>query len=650
MAVQTQRRPGEKAPVGQTAADLAKEARARADAERQAQEALREGAKLDHASAQHLAANLGNAALGAMVGGREGAALEEDEELGTEEAEADKQAEEAGREAALPSFGGGGGGGGGAGGPTMPPWEVGRVFGGDDDDDAEAWTGTRWVPPQPQADPDDDDPIDIDAIDDEDDDGPEPDSAVTAAREEAERTVGTLPWRGTPLGRGMRNTERCTRPDLQPEDLPAMADLPLGRLRSGLRAMVRLLPESDARSLAELALASFAATLVPRHGLAGATAHVAALAEAALDACGGEATPWARAFDVAVDTRARPLAEQAAGVRMQEGDLAAPRLFEQAWGRVEPTMPFVAADTPAAHACAEALAMAAGVQPFAELDSHAPGTPNTDEADAIDALLAKLTGAVEEPEPTGALREALDGLLSEVGRAQVELTAAGLAAANWVDAGPIAGTLEQAHLTLREAARRIVLAGDALVEGDARDVFLPMLTADAAQTARTMALEARAAALLAMGSGVAGADPSALATDERDALAPIRAAFSAGRTGEAERGLHALRPATTYAARAMASLRAAAAHARGELDTAEGHAAALLELGVDQEAPYAVVDAALRMARLAASHDEAREVLRVAGDWLRAAGGDANGANHSAPLQLLKAGWAEEGAHRSRRA
>jgi hypothetical protein len=165
-----------------------------------------------------------------------------------------------------------------------------------------------------------------------------------------------------------------------------------------------------------------------------------------------------------------------------------------------------------------------------------------------------------------------------------------------------------------------------------------------------MALEARATALLALGSGLAADDATALATEENDSLAAITAAFLTGRTGEAERALHALQTTTTYASRAVTSLRAAAAHARGEVDDAEGHAAALLELGVDQEAPYAVVDAALRMARLAPSFEEAREVLRVAGDWLRAAAGDANGANHSAPLQLLKAGWAEEGAHRSRRA
>ncbi|MEN9785322.1 MAG: hypothetical protein RLZZ299_586 [Pseudomonadota bacterium] len=653
MSTQHQRRPGDRIPQ---APERAGAERGNAARDEHAQEQLQSGAELDAEAASHLAGQMGNAAFAAALAARDrsGQGAEEEEEQAEEEAGLDEDAaQEKGADAALPSFGGSGGTGatGGPGGPSHAPWEVGRAFGGDDDGAGAPAPRARWEPASLPPDPDDDEIDDIDALDPDDEEVAPVDPAVTEALREAETALGTLPWAPGALGRAMRACARLVRPRLEPETLADMgpAEHALPRLRRGLAHVARHGTGPDARTRAAAARAAAEATLAPRGGLAGATARMAALAEAALEdapAC------EANLFDIAADTRARPWAEQAAVAVAREGRLAADGIFAKAWGALgDPAVPALPRpDGPTAeglrHAARQALEAAGEVRPYPELDRYLPSTPQ-DEPDAshdalaaVDALLAAHTADTDAPDPRDALFDGINRVLSALGRTQVELAAMCLACAAHLPPGALHALLVDADARLLEAARALADAGQALEEADADDAFAPLLASTAVREAAGVGADTRARTRDALLDALLAEAPPRLR--ETPAPGAMRALLEV-----LERAHDPTRTLARAAGLPGADGRVARILAGGwalarDVDAAAREAAAAEDLAdfVDAGRPWAVVDAAARLAH--ATHDEEdwSEALRVAGRWLRASG-------QSAPLQLLKAVWAEEALRRT---
>jgi hypothetical protein len=332
VAIEHQKRPGDKAPPAprnETPAQKVGERDARA------QEALESGAELDAETARAAAGQMGNAAMAAALAGHAsqasgalagGADLEEEEELAEEEVGLDEEVAAKGSEGGLPSFSGGGGGStGGGGSPAQAPWETGLAFGGDDDggDAATPWVGAAWRPAWLPDDPDDDDAGAFDAVEEEDvGGGAEEDPRLRPALRTAESVLGSLPWSAGILGRALRNASRLVAPTLEPESLADLsaAEHAIPRLRRMLAFAARHLPDPEARALAGGVVVAGHLLLPRAGGRAGATARLAACAEAVLDTL---PAGWGAVLDLAADGRARPWAEQAA--RRWRGRATLPR-------------------------------------------------------------------------------------------------------------------------------------------------------------------------------------------------------------------------------------------------------------------------------------------------------------------------------------
>jgi hypothetical protein len=683
MATTHQRRPDGKAPDARTLV----EPRDRAALESQLQKldeqqrileqrGESEGG-LDAEVAARLQPSMGNAAIAGLLNRATDTASAQSgdtalEEAQEEEKEDEGEEKEAGEiEHVLPSFSTGGGGGGGG----SPPWAMGRMLGGDDDDEIEAIEviAAGWRPMPTMPDPDEDGELEAGG---DDENADEPDAIDLR---EANAALGDAPWRPAVLARGLRHPRLLGRRAFGPEALVDASGLDhaLGRARAMLRFVALHGDGLDAVLLARAAVGSGEPVFPPAAGFAGATARALALVEVALASL---PPGWGAVLDVAVDPRARARIENVAVVVAEAGGLSATALFEAVGGQ-----PIEAADVelvlgghPAALA---ALAAAARPDPLPLVDLWVrpparAGAERDLQVDALDAVLARFTGAAEPDGPgishpdVAALFESMNLLLGAIGAVLVEVASAGVAVAPYVDPRRIAGVLDQTERVLRRAARRLYSGGEALeallgtedeerVHGLSVDTLGVRSTADLARQsalatfagflldsepqppdlpdlyarAEAEALAGRAASARSLLDAAIVSAPPEL--EGRMLLAGggllLRLGFpEAGQLAEA-----AERLGSGVLAAGARSLSAGLALAREHWGAAEVDAQAGLRLGAAFGLPYVVADAACtRATAVARRGGDWRAGLVEAAGWLREH--DEGGA-----LNLLKARWAE---------
>lgn len=690
MATTHQRRPDGKAPDARTLVEPRD--RAALDAQLQKldeqkrileQRGEAEGG-LDAEVAARLQPSMGNAAIAGLLNRSTDTASAQTGDTALEEAqEEDKEEEgeekEAGEiEHVLPSFSTGGGGGGGG----SPPWAMGRMLGGDDDDDVEVLEAVTaaWRPMPVLPDPDEDGDLEADT--------PEagaPDTPDAIDLREALAALGEAPWRPAVLARGLRHARLLARRDFGPEALVDSAGLDhaLGRARAMLRFVALHGDGLDAVLLARAAVGSGEPVFAPAGGFAGATARSLALVEVALASL---PPGWDAVLDVAVDPRARARVENVATVVSEAGGLSATALFEAVAGQ-----PVEAADVdlvlgghPAALA---ALAAAARPDPLPLVDLWArpsgragdtvAGPARADpQADALDAVLARFTGAADAEGPgithadVAALFESMNHLLGAIGAVLVEVASAGVAVAPYVDPRRVAGVLGETERVLRRAARRLYSAGEALEAriGTDDEERVRALSIDTLGVRSTADL-ARQSALATLGGWLLDSEP--LPPELPELYARAEAEAAAGRAASARALLDAAivsappelegrmllaggtlllrlgfpeagqlaeaaeRLGTGVLAAGARALAAGLALAREHWSAAEADAQAGLRLGAAFGLPYVVADAACtRATAIARRGGDWRPGLVEAGAWLRTRG-------EGAALNLLKARWGE---------
>jgi len=518
--------------------------RAQQDAQARAEEALQkvdEGQEISPELAEQLQPQLGNAALASLLarsGPDSARADARTPEEGEERVEGEEEEELKREEIEAPLFGGGGGGGGG--GPA-DPWDMGKLFGGEDDGDSAGGGGSnprlRASPIRPgEGTTEDEDPP------------PEEDPEAVPARHHAAVDEALLEPDAAdglaPVARqgdavhaaveaALLDPARVARQHLEPEQLVdrSGAGSPLGRSLAIGRFLGEAATEPRARALGRALAEGAASLLVPRAGATAAATRLAALAVSAQAAEGGGSRTdravalalvpgaWDRALVAARELAARrrlhapQIAAQALGHALSEaggqhlGELAPDSLGGRALHRMLPAGPRLSVP---------------------DLASSAPPALQDDEAlAAVDALLESLSGG-EDPsalpaEPTvdaallQPILDAASALVNALGRTQVELATAGIAACSVVPEAPVRAALTHGDRALRLLAREVVAAGDGLVglRGRLRTQAEPLAAAHvgalrealaALEALRAWALGVVAAA--ATGGGSAAAPPA----------------------------------------------------------------------------------------------------------------------------------------------
>lgn len=367
---------------------------------------------------------------------------------------------------------GGGGGGGGAGAPSDSPWDVGVLFGGEDDPDAPAQPRRRRRRQGQQG------PADLEGIFD----GPEEDAARPAATAEMSAALGLPPdapterWGDSELEAielPLREAVRLEGRTLSLDTLEAITgrDDPLHRAT----AIGRFLSHGRGELGFAALLAGPASGLLPESaGFASAAARLATLAICAEREEGG-GIDTDRAAQLAMCTRAWPRAMAAARQAARESKLHAPLIAARALGL--PGLPpdaRLALPPPSVLGgrALEAAIPLGFIPPVPALVLPDPPSPTAEadpELSAIDAVLARFTGGLDPaalpPPPllsAAAINPLLgcaNALMNALGRAQVEMAAAAVAVRMVRDDAPIRATLNTADKALRELARGVVLAG-----------------------------------------------------------------------------------------------------------------------------------------------------------------------------------------------
>jgi hypothetical protein len=460
-----------------------------ADAQQDQQilEQLEEGQELSAEQASRVAGQVGNAALASMLTPRmdetafDGMDQEQDEELEAEVGLAEELGEESeldgGHELETPGFGGGGGNAGGSGDASGDPWDVGRLFGGDDDedeDDGPTRTGRLAPSPRRSLPSPHDDPF-----------AERPEEALTEAElAPVEELLGPTPPRfgAERLGDAcylavepaLEDPVRLGRKELHPEDLIDQEGPqdPIGRPSEIGRFLASAAESPRARSVARALAQATAALAPPVGGYAGGVGRLACLAVCAeaLEG-GGERTD--RAVDLALAFEVWPEAVAAARPMAQQGRLHAPEVLDALVGHPAERDPSAGHLPEPGRLGGRALAQVVP-QPYVPvvpelrldaLDAVPEADPVLAELDAALAFFA--TGAEPDHDPDPPLDKALlqpgvhaaRFLMNAIGRAHVELAAAALAVWRIRPGAPVRGVLRQADPALLQLARSVLRAG-----------------------------------------------------------------------------------------------------------------------------------------------------------------------------------------------
>ncbi len=474
-------------------------------------EHLEEGQELSSEQASKLQPQLGNQAVQNLLSSLKNASssfaaveLEEEEE----QEELSEQEEDLETEMDLHQVSSGGGGGGAA----ANPWDVGMLFGGDDDEPEEIAQRRRMRASPSRRTEDTEDPF---AEDDR--------SQLTEADlETVEAALGPPPARDAlprwgdahyqAVEAALLDPMLLGRRELIPESLVNRSG-PLDPIDRALQ-LGRFLDRLSERTsgLAALLAKPAPVLLTAASGYAGAAARLANLVVCASAAHGGE-DETDRALALAMCQDVWPLAMRAAQLAARRGQLHAPVIAAIALGE-DPSLPAPRARLPAPSllggAALEAIlprSAALAVPSFARPPPPPPPAFDADLA-AADATLARFTGGLDPLDPPAPpvltsqtlqpLFRAANALMNAMGRMQVEAAAAAIAVRRIRPDAPVRSALTHADRALRELARGVLKAGRRLEKLKGR----PLHSAAAAATAAAAALQDAASALAALRSWV----------------------------------------------------------------------------------------------------------------------------------------------------
>ncbi len=448
-----------------------------------------QGGELSADVAGQLQPQMGNDAILALLAqtaaseqAAQAAAEQEEEEL----LEIDEDA--ADMELEVKALGGSGGGGGAPSSPTdTDPWDVGLLFGGEDDPEAptaaqagaKAGSGARAATT-----------VATDRWAEEDDCLP------LGAFDRVDGALGTTPPLGETRREGdgrlraveaaLKNPSTIGRKGIEPESLVDRTDHldPIGRPASIGRFMMRSASRLQSRVLARVVSGPASALIPAATGHAGAAARMSSLA-VCVEALEGQGDKTDRAVALSLCRDAWPDAVISARYVAKSRRLVAPEIFAHVRKDTAPTQ------SPAAHSAArtharELAATRLGNAALARIIPHGfipdipalietrpPPSPLMDpDLAAADAALERfITGKAPTdlpPEPildeqrTQPMLNAASTLINAMGRAQVEFAAAALAISRVRPSLDLEQTLSYADKALRNLARSIVTDGDRL--------------------------------------------------------------------------------------------------------------------------------------------------------------------------------------------
>lgn len=376
-------------------------------------------------------------------------------------------------------------GGGGDGTPVEEsPWDVGRLFGGDDDPPPKKPQPKRSRSGRargPGNTSDLEDPFDDEELD-------------AGHIEHIENTLGETPKmkeeyrsgdaRYRAIEVGLQIPHAIGRRQLIPESMVDRTDHldPLGRATSIGRFMATAATQEDARLLAQTTSGPASILVNPQTGHAGASARLASLT-VCIEALEGGSTGTDDAIRLALCRDAWPSALAAAKQTAKTGRVVAPSIVEAAGELSEDNkihQPILrGSHTDLAKIRLGQLALVE-ILPTTHLPhipsiqfSSAPAPPSDDPIlAAVDATLAKFTGGINPADlpqqkilSEQAIQPVLNAateLVNAMGKAQVEMAAAAIALARVRPAPPTRSTLKHADTALRDLARTVVKAGDRL--------------------------------------------------------------------------------------------------------------------------------------------------------------------------------------------
>jgi hypothetical protein len=448
-------------------------------------ERIEEGQEIAPESAERLQPQMGNQAVQALLARTtsttQTATGTADFELAEEVGEAQAEEQDV-SSLALPdvSFGGGGDG--------LPleasPWDVGRLFGGDDDTPPPKPRPKRSGPARARGDATashQDDPFDEEELDAVHMDHIETTLGETPKMKEEYR-AGDARYRAIEVG--LQTPHSIGRRELVPESMVDRTDHldPLGRATSIGRFMATAATRESARLLAKTTAGPASILASPQTGHAGASARLASLT-VCIEALEGGSTGTDDAIRLALCRDAWPSALEAAREMAQTGRVVAPSIVEAAGELSEDNkseQPILqGSHTDLAKIRLGQLALieilpATHLPQIPTIHFSAPPAPPSDDPilAAMDATLAKFTGGINPadlPEEKilseqviQPVLNAATELVNAMGKAQVEMAAAAIALARVRPSPATRSTLNHTDRALRELARTVVQAGDKL--------------------------------------------------------------------------------------------------------------------------------------------------------------------------------------------
>ncbi|NOY27486.1 MAG: hypothetical protein GXP62_16610, partial [Oligoflexia bacterium] len=394
--------------------------------DKEALQQLEEGQEISQEQAGQLQPQIGNAALAALLAHAASASASAsasagitaaEEDVGEELVEVQDEEEVFAEELNASVYGGGGGGAGVPGGPA-DPWDMGKLFGGDDDG-TPAGGGPRGGRVRPSPIRPGTLPIDED-LDDEDDVEAVPDEhieAVMASLPAVPRRRTTSLWGDAihcAVEDALGETGAIARLSLSPEDLVRRGGpgSPVGRPLAIGRFLAAQASAPLARCLGRALAGGSATMLVAATGAAGATARLATLAVCAQVAESGgtdgqatvdRAAATDRAVALALTLDAWPRTILAARKLARRHRLHAPEIAERALGRSLAPGGVVGGELPAEALGSRALAsLIPQSRPVDVPDLQAPPldpVASDEETATVDALLAEFTGGRDPRAP-----------------------------------------------------------------------------------------------------------------------------------------------------------------------------------------------------------------------------------------------------------
>lgn len=446
-------------------------------------ERLEEGQEVSPDVAERLQPQMGNLAVQALLtrtaSSTQTSTGTGDMELAEEIGESIDEEYEGGS-LSLPDIQMGGGGGDGLPGEHMP-WEVGFLFGGDDEP---APTPKRKRRRRRRE---------IEREYDNDDATPQDDDQLDEDIKHIEQTMGKTPSmrkefragdaRYRAIESGLGSPHAIGRRTLRPEAMVDRIDEldPIGRATAISGFLEKHAANKLSRALAQTVSKPASILLLEATGHAGAAARMASLTVCA-QAVEGGGTAADNAAQIALNQDAWFEALDAARVLAESGHVVAPEIVKTAGfmtaehGAPKAETPTQINALPSIRLGQQALRHLlpeSDIPSIPHIHIPMPDRPNHDPGvAAVDALLTELTGGHSptdlpaenrlEPALIAPILSRATELVNQMGKAQVELAAAAIAIAKIDPDVPIRGTLMHADRALRDLARSVVRQGDEL--------------------------------------------------------------------------------------------------------------------------------------------------------------------------------------------